>query len=61
LTGDQVELLKVDNMVSAKAKAEGRDFTGLGITPRSFRSVAPGYLYRFRKEGQFTLPSGTPK
>jgi uncharacterized protein YbjT (DUF2867 family) len=61
LTGDQVELLKVDNVVSDKAKAEGRDFAGLGITPRSFRSVAPGYLYRFRKEGQFTLPSGTPK
>ena len=61
LTGDQVELLKVDNVVSAKAKTEGRDFAGLGITPRSFRTVAPGYLYRFRKEGQFTLPSGTPK
>jgi uncharacterized protein YbjT (DUF2867 family) len=61
LTGDQVELLKVDNVVSAKAKAEGRDFAGLGITPRSFRQIVPGYLYRFRKEGQFTAPSGTPK
>jgi uncharacterized protein YbjT (DUF2867 family) len=61
LTADQVELLKVDNVVSEKAKAEARDFAGLGITPRSFRAIAPTYLYRFRKEGQFTLPSGTPK
>lgn len=61
LTGDQVELLKVDNVVSAKAKAEGRDFAGLGMTPRSFRNIVPSYLYRFRKEGQFTTPSGTPQ
>jgi uncharacterized protein YbjT (DUF2867 family) len=61
LTGDQVELLKADNVVSAKAKAEGRDFAGLGITPRSFRTVVPGYLYRYRSEGQFTTPNGTPQ
>ena len=61
LTADQVELLKPDNMVSEKAKAEGRTLEGLGITPRSFRSVAPTYLFRYRKEGQFTLPSGTPQ
>ncbi len=61
LTADQVELLSVDNVVSDKAKAEGRDFAGLGISPRNFRSIVPGYLYRFRKEGQFTIPSGTPK
>ncbi len=60
LTGDQVELLKVDNVVGAKAKAEGRDFAGLGISPRSFRTIVPTYLYRFRKEGQFTVPNGTP-
>ncbi len=57
LTGDQVELLKVDNVVSAKAVAEGRDLSGLGISPRSFRTIVPGYLYRFRKEGQFTAPA----
>jgi uncharacterized protein YbjT (DUF2867 family) len=61
LTGDQVELLKADNVVGEKAKAEGRDLAGLGITPRSFRSIVPGYLYRFRKEGQFTAPRGTPE
>jgi hypothetical protein len=47
--------------VGAKAIAEKRTCEGLGITPRSFRSVTPGYLYRYRKEGQFTAPSGTPK
>jgi uncharacterized protein YbjT (DUF2867 family) len=61
LTGDQVELLKVDNVVGVKARSEGRDLAGLGISPRSFRSVVPGYLYRFRKEGQFTPPNGTPQ
>jgi uncharacterized protein YbjT (DUF2867 family) len=61
LTADQVELLKADNVVSSKAKAEGRDLAGLGISPRSFRSVVPSYLYRYRKEGQFTAPSGTPQ
>ncbi len=61
LTADQVEMLKADNVVGAKAIAEKRTFEGLGITPRSFRSVTPSYLYRYRKEGQFTAPSGTPQ
>jgi uncharacterized protein YbjT (DUF2867 family) len=61
LTRDQIELLKPDNVVSEKAKAEQRTLEGLGITPRSFRTVAPTYLYRYRKEGQFTVPSGTPQ
>ena len=57
ITMDQVEMLKTDNVVSAAAKSEGRDLTGLGITPRSFATIVPTYLYRFRKEGQFTVPS----
>jgi uncharacterized protein YbjT (DUF2867 family) len=61
ITGDQVELLKAPNVVSEKAKAEKRDLAGLGISARSYRQIVPDYLYRFRKEGQFTLPSGTPK
>jgi uncharacterized protein YbjT (DUF2867 family) len=61
ITSDQIELLKPDNVVSAKAKSEGRDFAGLGITARSYRAIVPSYLYRFRKEGQFTAPSGTPQ
>ncbi len=61
LTSDQVELLKTDNVVSEQAKAENRTFSGLGITPTGIESVVPGYLYRFRKAGQFTAPKGMPE
>jgi uncharacterized protein YbjT (DUF2867 family) len=61
ITSDQLELLKVDNVVGEKAKMDHRTLEGLGITPRSFRAIVPSYLYRFRKEGQFTTPSGTPQ
>ena len=54
ITDDQVELLKSDNVVSAAAKAEGRDFAGLGITARSVEAIVPSYLYRYRKAGQFS-------
>jgi uncharacterized protein YbjT (DUF2867 family) len=57
IDSDQIDLIRPDNVVSDAAKREGRDLAGLGITPRSFRTIAPGYLYRFRKEGQFTAPS----
>ncbi len=53
MTKDQVELLKSDNVVSASAKAEGRTLQGLGITPESYEAFTPGYLYRFRKTGQY--------
>jgi NADH dehydrogenase len=53
MTRDQVELLKTDNVVSAEAVAEGRTLQGLGIEPDSYEAVAPSYLYRFRKAGQF--------
>lgn len=57
INADQVELLKTDNVVSAAAKSEKRDLAGLGITPRSYSTIVPTYLYRFRKEGQFTVPN----
>jgi NADH dehydrogenase len=53
LTPDQVELLRSDNIVSAAAQAEARDFAGLGIVPSALESIVPGYLWRFRKTGQF--------
>ena len=53
LTRDQVELLKIDNVVSAAAEAEGRTLKGLGIDAESYESFVPTYLYRFRKTGQF--------
>ncbi len=57
LTMDQVELLKTDNDVSAKAEAEGRTLKGLGINARPIDAIVPSYLYRYRKAGQFTAPT----
>ena len=56
ITADQVELLKSDNVVSAAAVADGRTLAGLGITPKSYEALVPGWLYRYRKAGQFTEP-----
>lgn len=53
LTPDQVELLKSDNIVSAESKSKGMTLEGLGITPDSLQAIAPSYLWRFRKTGQF--------
>lgn len=53
LTPDQVELLRVDNVVSEAAKAEGRTLQGLGIEPETIEAIVPSYLWRFRKTGQF--------
>jgi NADH dehydrogenase len=53
LTPDQVELLKSDNVVSDKAKFANLTLEGLGITPDSLEAVAPSYLWRFRRTGQF--------
>jgi NADH dehydrogenase len=55
LTPDQVELLKVDNVISPAARAEGRTLEDLGIDPVDMRVVVPFYLWRFRKAGQFSL------
>jgi len=49
LTRDQVKMLKVDNVVSDRA----RGFADLGITPTSAGAVIPGYLWRFRPAGQY--------
>jgi len=53
LTSDQVELLRSDNMVSAEAKREARTLADLGIEPLAMAAEVPGYLWRFRKTGQF--------
>ena len=53
LTPDQVELLRIDNVVSEAAKAEGRTLQGLGIQPETIEAIVPSYLWRFRKTGQF--------
>jgi NADH dehydrogenase len=53
LTRDQVELLRVDNVVSDKAKSEDRTLPGIGIEPDSIEAIVPSYLWRFRRTGQF--------
>ncbi|MGU3540063.1 complex I NDUFA9 subunit family protein [Methylobacterium sp. A54F] len=60
LTRDQVVLLQTDNVVSEAARSEGRDFAGLGIIPTAAEAVVPGYLWRFRKAGQFATGRGKP-
>src|SRR5512135_1003839 len=57
LTPDQVELLRSDNVVSEAAKTAGLTLEGLGIAPDSLEAIAPQYLWRFRKAGQFTHKS----
>ena len=52
-TREQVELLRKDNVVSDAAKAEKRTLEGLGIPSESFRAIAPTYLWRYRRAGQF--------
>jgi NADH dehydrogenase len=49
LTPDQVRLLKTDNIVTDGAKG----FADLGIVPDAAEAIVPGYLWRFRKTGQF--------
>ncbi len=61
LTSDQVALLRNDNVVSDAAVADKRTLEGLGVKPNSFRTIVPGYLYRYRAAGQFTAPRGMPE
>jgi NADH dehydrogenase len=55
ITSDQVESLKADNVASGA-------FPGLeafGIVGKPVEAVAPGYLYRYRKGGQYApTPEG---
>ena len=49
ITRDQVKNLGRDNVVSADAKS----FADLGITPMAMAAILPGYLWRFRPDGQY--------
>jgi NADH dehydrogenase len=49
LTGDQVELLKTDNVVAGGALG----LEALGVTPTPLEVVLPGYLARFRPGGGY--------
>ncbi len=59
ITRDQVKLLKVDTIVSDKAKKDGRTLEGIGIVPRSMEAILPSYLWRFRARGQYPSASGS--
>ena len=52
-TRDQIELLRNDNLVSQDSIAQGWTLEGLGITAQGVEAIAPAYLYRFRKSGQY--------
>lgn len=54
LTVDQVHLLETDTVVSEAAEAEGRNLNGLGIQPRAMAAILPGYLWQYRKAGQYS-------
>jgi NADH dehydrogenase len=58
-TRDQIELLRADNVVSASAISERRTLAGLGVDPRGVEAIAPAYLARFRKTGQFAASRPT--
>lgn len=49
VTSDQVELLKIDNVVSGQYPG----LSDLSVTPTTLESVLPTYLYRYRKGGQY--------
>lgn len=53
VTGEQIKLLGIDNVVSAEAGKEKRTLAALGITPRPLDAVLPSYLWRFSPNGQF--------
>ncbi|MGH6957024.1 MAG: complex I NDUFA9 subunit family protein, partial [Caulobacteraceae bacterium] len=49
LTSDQVELLRRDNVVAAGAAG----LAELGVPAAALEPIAPTYLYRYRKGGQY--------
>ena len=53
VTGEQVTLLGIDNVVSPEAVKEKRTLQGMGITPRPLDAVLPSYIWRFSANGQF--------
>lgn len=57
LTGDQVKMLRRDNVVAPGA----RGFPELGITPTPAEAVLPDYLWRFRPSGQYDAIKASAK
>jgi uncharacterized protein YbjT (DUF2867 family) len=57
LTRDQVLMLKVDNVVAPGAEG----LAALGIEPTGLEAIAPSYLWRYRRGGQFARNPGAPR
>lgn len=57
LTRDQVKNLQADNVVADGAKG----FADLGIQPTAMEAVLPGYLWRFRPDGQYDAIKASAK
>jgi NADH dehydrogenase len=53
VTGDQVEMLQADGVVSDAAVREKRTLGAFGIEPTAMGAILPTYLWRFRRNGQF--------
>ncbi len=53
LTLDQVRMLETDNVVSEAAMSENRTIEDLGIKPKSVEAIVPGYLWMYRRLGQY--------
>jgi uncharacterized protein YbjT (DUF2867 family) len=53
VTGEQVTLMGIDNVVSPEAAKEKRTLAGMGIVPRPLDAVLPSYIWRFSANGQF--------
>lgn len=60
ITGDQVNLLGVDNVVSEEAKKDKRTLAAFGITPTSMDDILPTYMWRFRRHGEFDRDGDAP-
>jgi hypothetical protein len=58
-TRDQLALLRQNNVVSRDAIEQDRTLRALAITAQGLEAIAPAYLYRFRKTGQFASSSAT--
>ncbi len=57
LTGDQVLLLQSDNVVGTTDDDTIGTFSDLGVTGlETVEAVVPGYLWRYRPQGQFHEP-----
>jgi len=54
ITGDQVQMLKTDNIVGISGGKGVGTIADLGVAPlETIESIVPSYLWRFRPHGQF--------